>query len=288
MANQTHFASAGTQPFHPLPQSLLVRPPTLIPRPETEHWLAHLAHILKGSLNHTPGDQPFTILDIGTGTGCIPLVLAHSLRHSSNPVHAIGVDQSTAAARLARENVARCGTDVPGRIHVLQGDLFTPDFVGRMKQAGRASRSEGDKFQGFNLVVSNPPYIPRRDYEGLAASVKEWEDRRALVGEVHPSPDLGADALVKATTTPASPQQSNEQDDDGLIFYRKITSLLDQLLSAEAGVLDAGGSPAPVVAFEVGQGQAGDVQALLRARGYRAEAVDDQWGIQRLVLGYRA
>jgi len=276
---------AGTQPFYPLPRSLLVRPPTLIPRSETEHWLDHLASVLKRSTVLTRSDLPYNILDIGTGTGCIPLTLAHSLRHLHRPVHAIGVDQSDAAVQLARENITRCGIDIPGRVDVVLGNLFAADFAERIRGAAGLGAQEVGPSKGFDLVVSNPPYIPRRDFEGLAASVREWEDRGALIGELHPAPSLGPEPQPATSSPHTANSVTNAEEDDGLIFYRKITSILDQLLSADAGT--GPGGRQPVVAFEVGQGQAGEVRGLLEARGYRAEAVDDQWGIQRLVLGFR-
>lgn len=110
------------------------------------------------------------------------------------------------------------------------------------------------------MVVSNPPYITIKDYGGLAKSVKEWEDRGALVGEEH---------------------ESDEPRDDGLIFYRRIVNQLEELL------VDEHQSDSPVVAFEVGAGQAPAVTELVRQKGLRAESFNDQWRIERLVLGYR-
>jgi release factor glutamine methyltransferase len=159
--------------------------------------------------------------------------------------------------------------------------------VARMKAAGGLGGAGEGGREGFDLVVSNPPYIPASDYDGLAASVREWEDRRALIGEARPSPSDGAATDLAEPRAGAPDSQGSSEDNDGLIFYRKITSILDELLSADAGKSVEGHPSAPVVAFEVGQGQADAVQALLASRGYRAEAVDDQWGIQRLVLGYR-
>lgn len=260
----------------------------MIPRPETEHWLAHLTSLLAKSLSSHQVQTRFEILDIGTGTGCIPLTLTHSLRHSPTPVHALGVDQSPAAVQLARDNIQRCGEEVPERVSAVQGDLFAADFVQRMKEAARIGAAAEAGGTGFDLVVSNPPYIPSSDFAGLAASVREWEDRRALIGEVPLAHGGGAAARAVAGGPAEATDLSKGEEDDGLVFYRKITAILDQLLSADAGRPIAGGEPpAPVVAFEVGQGQAGAVGALLVARGYRAEAVEDQWGIERLVLGYR-
>lgn len=249
------YKSTGNQPFHPLPVPLLVRPPTLIPRPETEHWLSHLTTLL-----HPIPSKSFSILDIGTGTGCIPLALVCGLRTPSNSnskapdVSAVAVDKADTAVELARENVARCKEAVGDRVKVIQSDLFAPDFVERVRSLNAGG--------GFDLVVSNPPYIPRKDYAELAQSVKGWEDRGALVGELRGE----AEGL--------------EAEHDGLIFYRRIANIFEALL------VDEKQTKSPVVAFEVGAGQAAAVEQLLRRKGFRAESFKDQWGVERMVLGY--
>lgn len=221
-----------------------MRPPTLIPRPETEHWLAHLGSLFLPAASSTSRPK-LSILDIGTGTGCIALALAHSLQPHYT-LRALGVDQSADAVQLAQENVERC--DLAQEVHILQADLFADTFAARAKADGRA---------GFDLVVSNPPYITREAYLSLPPSVREWEDRRALVGERAGAPD------------------------DGLVFYERILELLPDLLEAESK------SVGPVLALEVGQGQAREVACRVEARGMSSEVVPDQWGVDRLVLGFR-
>ncbi|CEQ39668.1 SPOSA6832_01219 [Sporobolomyces salmonicolor] len=252
----------GTQPFHPLPIDLLVRPPTLIPRPETEHWVLHLSQVILESIPSTcSAPKPFRILDIGTGTGCIALGLAHSLLYPSSPapptspfssVHALAVDKSTSAISLASENATRC--NLAQQVTFLQADVFADDFPS-VARGGLGGSAE----PGFDLVVSNPPYITLAEYARLDASVRDWEDRGALVGERH-----GAAPAV----------------DDGLVFYRRITGLLGALLADSS-------SSAPWVAFEVGEGQARAVAALLQERGFKAETVSDPWGVERAVFGWR-
>ncbi|GAA5900889.1 hypothetical protein JCM5296_002208 [Sporobolomyces johnsonii] len=262
----------GTQPFHPLPVDLLVRPPTLIPRPETEHWVLHLSQVILESLpSKSSAPKPFRILDIGTGTGCIALGLAHSLLHPSAPspptspfssVHALAVDKSTSAISLASENAARCNLEQ--QVTFLETDVFADDFPSVARSGSGGGGDEGE--QGFDLVVSNPPYITLDEYDRLDASVREWEDRGALVGE-------------RPGAAPAAV-------DDGLVFYRRIAGLLGELLVDSSPLLD-GASAAPVVAFEVGEGQARAVAALLEERGFKAEIVSDPWGVERAVFGWR-
>lgn len=307
----------GTQPFYPLPVELLVRPPTLIPRPETEHWLNLLVDRLR------PG--PRRILDIGTGSGCIALALTYALtsqsrsdRSRSSEVRTVAVDQSEAALSLAGENAHRCGLatspsrhtrrdqhqqgSLPpaGLVSFVQSDLFAPDFASTVLSAlpGPSSSSASSsaspfsrrepqqRRRRFDLVVSNPPYIPLREYETLDRSVREWEDRRALVGEPTPRSDV-------PSTSGAHPEATGAEstgDDDGLAFYRRIVSLLETLLeppppssppvrarhrnhnnsSPTRQPLPQDRAPAsalssPCVAFEVGRGQARAVERMLLA-----------------------
>lgn len=79
-----------------------MRPPVLIPRPETENWTIRLAEHLSEQFH-----RPFNLIDLGTGSGCIPLLICHMLPPAS--VYALGIDISTDAVRLARENASRCG-----------------------------------------------------------------------------------------------------------------------------------------------------------------------------------
>jgi HemK-like putative methylase len=212
---------------------LLVKPPALIPRPETEHWVNHLASLLT-SEHHSAQAKALRILDIGTGTGCIPLALSAALPF---PTTAMGIDISSAALDLAQANLARNPPRQGSTISFTHCDLFNPD-----------EKLFEDR---FDLVVSNPPYITPEEYETLPDSVKSWEDKRALVGE-----------------------------DNGLIFYKKITSLLPRILNPSSS------GTAPCVAFEVGKGQAEVVEQMLRDHSYRVETLADQWGIGRCVLGY--
>ena len=209
--------------------------------------------------------RKFRILDIGTGSGCIALGLTRSLLNarSGTTVETIGIDQSEEAVELARENTERCSLENEVRIEKM--DLFDDEFVDEvMKYQEEGEEEEGGK--GFDLIVSNPPYITREEFEGLDKSVKNWEDRKALVGE-----------------SPLTTTREDKGMDDGLIFYRRITSLLPSLLRDSLTNSEGG----PAVAFEVGKGQAREVGGLLRREGFKSEIVSDPWGVERAVFGWR-
>ncbi|BEJ16141.1 hypothetical protein CspHIS471_0507460 [Cutaneotrichosporon sp. HIS471] len=176
----------GDTDFGPL--TLNCRAPVLIPRPETAHIIERLASILPS--------RPLRVLDLCTGSGCIPLLLAH-LRPD---LTAVGVDISPDAIALSNENIAALG--MGERVRVVQADILSlsfPDFV----------REEVGK---VDLVTSNPPYIPQVEYDALPLSVRAFEDQRALLA---PAPPGG---------------------EDGTAFYAHIAKIAPSLLREGEGV----------------------------------------------------
>lgn len=129
-------------------QELEVSPDTLIPRPETEITL-------ELALEKIPAGADWALLDLGTGSGALALMLA--LERPGCRVTAI--DISSAALAVARRNRERLGAD---NLELLEGDWFTP-------VAGRR----------FQLIVSNPPYVAERDPHLDSGDVR-FEPRRAL------------------------------------------------------------------------------------------------------------
>lgn len=136
---------------------------TLIPRPETE-LLAEQGWTF---LNRTPAttDRPATVLDFGTGTGCLAVTLA--VRCPAAQVWAL--DCSAEALTVASRNAARHA--VSDRIHFVQGNALS------------ALGSEAP----FTLIISNPPYIPSGELPTLQPEVRDFEPHQALDG--------GADGL---------------------------------------------------------------------------------------------
>ena len=143
--------------------SFKVSPAVLVPQPDTETLVGEAEKRLRG----TPGAR---IADVGTGSGAIALSLLYMLPNLT----AAAVDVSPAAIEVARENAARLS--LSDRVTFYEGDLLAP-LLG----------------QTFDAILSNPPYIPRKDIAALSPEVR---------AEPHVALDGGA---------------------DGLDFYRRLT-----------------------------------------------------------------
>ena len=196
---------------------------TLIPRPDTETLVQCAVDFLRART--VAGGDELSIAGIGTGTGAIAL----SVLHYTEGTRADAVDVSPAAAEVARENAARLG--LAERIEVYVGDLTAP-------LAGRS----------YDVILSNPPYIPTADIATLMPEVRSYEPHLALDG-----------------------------GRDGLTIYRRLAA------DAPALLRDGG-----MLAVEVGIDEARDVARLLEnnARIVRTEIQKDLAGIERVVVGY--
>lgn len=142
----------GTQEFFGL--EFEVGPGVLIPRPETEL-------LVQAVLDRLPHDRPVSVLDVGTGSGAIAIAIASRLPNA----RVTAVDVSPAALEIAGRNVRRHGLE--GRVELVVSDLLQ----GLPLAAGR-----------FNAVVSNPPYVPEVEREGMHPQVREFEPAEALFG----------------------------------------------------------------------------------------------------------
>jgi release factor glutamine methyltransferase len=154
-----------------------VTPDVLIPRPETEHLievaLDRLAvrEIRAGRPQTLTGESP-QIADIGTGSGCIAIALAKELPGAT--IYA--TDISNAALAVAKRNAAR--HSVADQIHFLECNLLA-----RVSQViPRESPVSSHQSLLFDLVVSNPPYIGRREAATLMREVRDHEPKLALYG----------------------------------------------------------------------------------------------------------
>ncbi len=121
----------------------------LVPRPETEVVVERCLALLR--------DEPEPrVLDLGTGSGAIALAIADERPDA----HVIAVDSAPEAVALARENAELLDLQIEVRV----GDLEVAA-------------------EGWDLVVSNPPYVPLDEWESLQPEIRDWEPRGALVGE---------------------------------------------------------------------------------------------------------
>ena len=206
----------GETEFYGLP--FRVTRDVLIPRPETEHLVERGLAIAQSTAHPR-------IVDVGTGSGAIAVALAHALPAASVTI----IDISPAALAVARDNAAR--NNVADRIKFLEGDLLAP-------VAG----------EQFDLIVSNPPYVPETDRDSLAVEVRDYEPALALFA--------GA---------------------DGLDIYRR-------LIPAAFLALAPGGA----LLLEIGYGQRDAIHALLSSAGFdRIAFTPDLQGIPRVAEGWR-
>ncbi len=130
-----------------------VGPGVLVPRPDTETLIEALLPLL-------PVNEECFVADVGSGSGCIGLTLA-----AERPLLRLyAIDKAEAPLTFTRENVEALG--LKERVAVLRGSLLAPVPAARR----------------IDWVVSNPPYIPSADIEGLAPEVRDQEPRLALDG----------------------------------------------------------------------------------------------------------
>ena len=190
----------------------------LVPRQDTEI----LVEEAEKRLLLMKKENPVKVLDMCTGSGCIAL----SLLHYTNDTSAVATDISEAALTVAVQN------------------------AGQLKLTERVSFAETDLFpvqkEKFDLIVSNPPYIPTEVIETLAPEVKDHEPRLALDGTK-----------------------------DGLSFYRRIIRTAPEWLFESGWLI-----------LEIGYDQGEAVSAMMRENGFRdIEVIRDLGGKDRVVTG---
>ena len=147
-----------------------VTPDVLVPRPETEHAievaLERLGVKADGAASRIHAEPH--IADVGTGSGCIAIALAHELPGA----RIIATDISAAALEVARRNAAR--HDVSARIEFIECNLLDVLL--------HESRVTNHNSLSLDLIASNPPYIARREAATLPREVREHEPEAALFG----------------------------------------------------------------------------------------------------------
>jgi release factor glutamine methyltransferase len=189
----------------------------LVPRPETE-LLAEQGWTFLSTLN----PQPSTALDFGTGSGCLAVALA--VKCPDATVHA--VDISEPALQVAKQNAEH--HHVTDRIQFLQGDGFNALPAGSQ----------------FDLIISNPPYIPAAEIETLQPEVRDYDPRAALDG--------GA---------------------DGLDFYRRFADQTPPFLKSDGRLL-----------LEFGDGQSDSIKKIFENQNWIVEAIREDYNQRPRIL----
>lgn len=182
----------GTQPFGAL--SIKCRSGVLIPRWETEEWVSKLAQLVPQEpriLDASTGSmaQKMRILDACTGSGCVSLLLNYELAYlRAMEAEIAAFDISETALLLAGENIDDYKQQYGGEVALFSGDVLDENVLGG---------------NTYDLVVSNPPYVPYGDYKsplslnGVERSVRLYEPETALVGNFE-----FYDALVRNVVAP--------------------------------------------------------------------------------------
>jgi release factor glutamine methyltransferase len=195
-------------------KAFMVNEAVLIPRPETEElveWVVEYAQII---------NKPLSILDIGTGSGCIPISLKQAIPNAS----ITAIDISKEALAVAQQNAAAHNTN----IEWIELDILQTKHL---------------KDQ-YDIIVSNPPYIPLREKPNMQSQVIDHEPAIALfVPDQYP-----------------------------LIFYSKIAHIGKSALKPNGQLF-----------FEIHYDQGEAIMALLNEMGYHAELRQDIYGKDRMV-----
>tara|TARA_B100001094_G_scaffold167030_1_gene161637 strand:- start:1480 stop:2202 length:723 start_codon:yes stop_codon:yes gene_type:complete len=194
-------------------REFLVAPKVLIPRPETER-------LIEESIKSLESFQSPKILDIGTGSGCIGITLAKEIKDSL----VVGLDKSSESIQIAEKNSIQLNVN---NISFTQMDILK-DYP-------------KDK---FDLVISNPPYIPKNEMPELMEDVRDFEPEIALT-------DFG----------------------DGLTFYKRFVKILPNIVSRKS-----------LLVVEVGIGDHPDnVLSILKESGYSdIKIINDYNGDRRV------
>lgn len=188
----------------------------LIPRPETEELVEWVISCCKFPVSE------LSILDIGTGSGCIPVSLKRRLRKAE----VMAVDISPGVLEVAAQNAEKLGTPITFQ----QMDILDENNWNLLPQ--------------FDIIISNPPYVPEKDRETMEANVLDFEPETALF----------------------------VPDTDALLFYKKIAAFAKQHLQ-----------PGGQLFFEIHASRGKEILDMLAETGYTAELRKDMQENDRMV-----
>ena len=193
----------------------------LIPRPETEELVEWIVSDLKTQV----GSEPTNIIDIGTGSGCIAISLKREVQNAS----ITAIDLSKKALEVAEKNSSALNAVV----HFLNLDFLNEEEWKTLKK--------------FDIIVSNPPYIPLKEKESLAKNVTAHEPSLALFVE----------------------------NNDPYIFYKKISDFAKRHLNERGKIY-----------VEVHENYAEDVRNIFEKAGFTSQIKKDVYGKERMVKAY--
>lgn len=198
----------------------------LVPRQDTETLAEEAMKVLK----NVKGPK---ILDMCTGSGCILLSLLLEIPNSTGT----GADISPEALKVAKKNAK--SLNVSDRAVFVESNLFSDIYF---------SKKDGKDGQVYDILVSNPPYIPTEEIDGLMEEVRLHDPRIALDGMA-----------------------------DGLAFYRLITEQAGDFLK-----------PGGWLMYEIGCSQGADVKGIMENAGFvNTQIIQDLCGMDRVVLGQK-
>lgn len=207
---------------------LKVNEHVLIPRPETEElveWVVEEIRNKKLEIGNKEVEH-FSILDIGTGSGCIAIALKKEL--SGADIFAIDVSED--ALDVAKENAEAHDT----KINFLQLDFLNEEIWPSPKL--------------FDIIISNPPYIPENEKGKLAKHVVDHEPHLALF----------------------------VNDENPLIFYQKIAAFADKKLKEKGKIF-----------VEVHEDYSNEAQQIFAEKEFKTEIKKDIYGRERMIRAYR-
>jgi len=197
-----------------------VSPAVLIPRPETEELVNEAIQYIK---NH----HKRSVLDIGTGSGCIPVSIKKQLPFTD----VAAIDISETALAVAKENATT---------HDVLVEWIKKDFL---------QEAEWSSLPLYDVIISNPPYIPENEKDALDENVTAYEPHLALF----------------------------VPDNDALVFYEKIAEFASRHLAEDGAVF-----------METHELLAAEAAAHFTAKGYHAVIKKDMTGKDRMVIANRS
>ena len=197
----------------------------LIPRPETEELVEWIVEDVQ-RLKYDVLNGEFKLLDIGTGSGCIAISIKKELKN----IEATAIDVSEEALSVAKKNANNQNTQI---------EFLKIDFL---------DESQWNQLGNYDVIVSNPPYIPEIEKEKLSKNVKSFEPGIALF----------------------------VRDNDPFIFYEKIAKFAQSHLKLNGKIF-----------VEIHEEYASQVEQIFSGYNFKTEIKEDMYGKKRMIKAYK-